>query len=151
MKETLGGSLRSEANKAVIRRFYEELDKGNFDVYSELCTADYVSHFPGSPEPQDREARRQISQMFYEAIPDGQHTLEDIIAEGDRVVARGTARGTFLKAFRGRPPTGKPIMFTGMRFYRMVGGKIAEEWANLDQLGLFQQMGVVRMLGEGTE
>lgn len=141
----------SGEDKAVIRRFYEELDKGNFEVYSELCTPDYISHFPGSSDPQDREARKQISQMFYEAIPDLQHTLEDIIAEGDHVAARLTAHGTHQEAFGDLPPTGKPIMFTGMRFYRMVGGQIAEEWANFDQLGLMQQMGASPATGEAEE
>jgi predicted ester cyclase len=112
---------------------------------------DYISHFPGSPEPQDREARQQISQMFYAAIPDLQHTLEGIIAEVDKVVARLTGRGTHQEAFGDLPPTGKPIMFTGMRFYRMVDGKIAEEWANFDQLGLMQQMGAIPATGEAEE
>lgn len=143
--------MSEEENMAVIRRFYEELDKKNFEVYSELCTPDYISHFPGSPKPQDREARKQISRMYYAAFPDATHTVEDMIADGDKVAVRGSARGTHQGAFGDLPPTGKQIMFTGMRFYRMVGGKIAEEWANLDQLGLMQQMGAIPGSGEGEE
>lgn len=141
----------SEANKAVIRRFYEELDKGNYDVYSELCSDDYVSHFPGSPRPQGREARQQTSRRFYAAIPDLQHAIEDIIAQGDRVAFRGTVRGTFREPFQGLPPSGKKIVFSAMRYYRMAGGKIAEEWACFDQLGLLQQLGAFPAPGEGDE
>jgi predicted ester cyclase len=133
----------SEENKTIVRLFYEELDKKNFGIYSELCTPSFVSHFPGSPGPQSREAREQISRLFYEALPDLQHTLDDLIAEGDKVAARLTARGTHKGSFQGIRPTGKPIFFTGMRFYRIVGGRLAEEWANFDSLGLMQQLGAV--------
>ncbi len=141
----------SEENKAIIRRFYEELDKGNFDIYDELCTPDFISHFPGNPQPIDRETRKQTSRMFYAAIPDCKHTLEDTIAEGNKVSFRGSARGTHTGAFRGQPPTGNSVMFTGMRFYRIVDGKIAEEWASFDSLALMQQLGVIPALEESKE
>jgi predicted ester cyclase len=141
----------SEENMAVIRRFYAELDKGNFDIYDELCTPGYISHFPGSPQPQDRETRKQTSRMFYAAIPDLVHTLEDMIAVGNKVAMRGSARGTHTRAFRDLPPTGNPVMFTGMRFYRMLDGKIAEEWASFDSLALMQQLGVIPAPGESAE
>lgn len=139
--------MSEEDNKAVIRRFYEELDRGNFEVFTELCTPDYVSHFSGSP--QDRETRMQSSRKFYAAIPDLEHFLEDVIAEGNKVAFRGTARGTHTEAFGDLPPTGNAIMFTGMRFYRMVGGKIAEEWACFDSLALMRQLGVIPTSEEG--
>ena len=87
--------------------------------------------------------------MFYAALPDLPHTIDDVIADGDRVAASLTARGTHEEAFQNLPPTGKSIIFTGMRFYRMAGGKIAEEWANLDQLGLMQQLGAIPAPGKG--
>ena len=140
----------SEDNKAIVRRFYEELDKKNFGIYSELCNTSFVSHFPGSPGPQSREAREQISRLFYTALPDLQHTLDDLIAEGDKVAARLTARGTHKGDFQGIRPTGKPITFTGMRFYRIVGDRLAEEWANFDSLGLMQQLGAVPASAQET-
>lgn len=139
----------SEENKAIVIRFYRELDKKNFGIYFELCTPSFVSHFPGSPSPQTREAREQTSRMFYEAFPDLQHTLDDLITEGDKVAFRGIARGTHKGDFQGIHPTGKSIFFTGMRFYRIAGGKLAEEWANFDSLGLMQQLGVVPTPGQG--
>jgi len=133
----------SEEKKAIVIRLYKELDKNNFGIYSELTTPDYLGHFPGSTQPMNREEREQFSRMFYQAFPDAQHTVDDLIPECDKVAARLTARGTHKGDFQGIPPTRKPISFTGMRVFRFVGGKIAEEWANLDILGLMQQMGVV--------
>jgi predicted ester cyclase len=138
----------SKENIAVIRRFYAELDKLNFEIYDKLCTPDYISHFPGSPGPQNREERKQISRMFYTAISDVVHILKDVIAEGDRVAARGIGRGTHTGPFGDLPPTGNSIEFTGMRFYRMSGGKIAEEWANLDRLRLMEQLGATSLPGQ---
>jgi steroid delta-isomerase-like uncharacterized protein len=141
----------SEDNKAIVIRFYEELDRNNFGIYSELTTLDYLGHFPGNAQPMNREDREQFSRMFYKAFPDGQHTVDDLIAEGDKVAARLTARGTHKGEFQGIPPTGKPVSFTGMRVFRFVSGKIAEEWSNLDMFGLMQQMGVVLMAARKTE
>jgi steroid delta-isomerase-like uncharacterized protein len=139
----VGRKALSKENKAIVIRFYKELDKNNFEIYSELTTLDYVGHFPGNTQPMNREAREHFSRMFYKAFPDIQHTVDDLIAEGDKVAARLTARGSHKGDFQGIPPTGKPISFTGMRVFRIVGGKIAEEWANLDSLGLMQQLGAV--------
>lgn len=97
----------SEKNKAIIIRFYEELDKNNFKIYSELTTLDYVGHFPRSTQPMNREAREQFSRMFYKAFPDIQHTVDDLIAEGCKVAARLTARGTHKGDFQGIPSIGK--------------------------------------------
>ena len=134
------------ANAATVIRLYDELDKNNFEVYSEVSTPDYVGHFPDSTQSMNREAREQFSRVFYRAFPDARHTLDDLIAEGDKVAARLTARGTHEGDFQGIPPTGRPVSFTGMRVFRFVGGRIAEEWANLDMLGLLQQLGAVVVL-----
>ena len=131
----------SEENKTIVIRFYEELDKNNFEIYSEVTTPDYLGHFPGSTQPMNREAREQFTREFYKAFPDVQHTVDDLIAEDDKVAARLTARGTHEGEFHGISPTGKQMSLTGMRFFRFVDGKIAEEWANLDMMGLLQQLG----------
>lgn len=133
----------SEANKAVVRRFYIELDKKNFNIYEELCTADYVSHFPGSTVAQTREERKRTSRLFYEAIPDLEHAFEQIVAEGDRVAARGRARGTHTGIYGEHPPTGNAVQFELTRFYRMEEGKIAEEWACADMVRLMRQLGII--------
>lgn len=133
----------TEANKAVVRRLYAELDKKNFAIYEELCTADYISHFPGSTAAQTREERKRTSRLFYEAIPDLKHTFEEMVAEGERVAARGRAQGTHTGAFGDHPPTGNVVRFELTRFYRMEGGKIAEEWACADMVRLMRQLGTI--------
>lgn len=135
--------MSEEENKASVVRFYQELDKKNFGIYADLCAYSFISHFPGNQKPQNREEREQISRLYYDAIPDIQHTVDDIIADRDKVAARLTAKGTHTGSFRGMEPTGNEVLFTGMRFYRFEGGKIAEEWASLDTLLLMQQLGVI--------
>ena len=73
--------------------------------------------------------------------------IEDLIAEGDKVAVRQTWRGTHTGNFQGIPPTGKPVTFTSLEVYRVTGGKLAEEWVELDMLGLLQQLGVIPPMG----
>ena len=132
----------SEENKAVVHRFYEALDQKHYDIYEELCTPDFVSHFPGSAEPQNRDMRKHTSRIFYEAFPDLVHIIDHIIAESDTVAFRGSARGTHEGVFQNLQPTEKTITFDLTRFYHMVDGKIAEEWVSADLLGLMRQLGM---------
>jgi steroid delta-isomerase-like uncharacterized protein len=91
----------------------------------------------------------QTVTMFLSAFPDLHWTIEDAVAEGNKVVLRLTARGTHRGAFQGIPPTGKQVTVTGIIISRLADGKIAEEWANRDVLGLLQQLGVVPVPGLG--
>ena len=134
----------SEENKTLVIRLYQELDRKNFGAFSDLCTSTFASHFPGRPGAQTREDREQTSRALYEAIPDLRHTVDEVIGEGDVVAMRFTAQGTHKGSFHGAPPTGKPIAFTGMRFYRIVGGQLAEEWACFDSAGLMRQLGATQ-------
>ena len=131
----------TEANKALVRYFYEQLDLQNLDVYDEICTPDFKSNFPGSVRPQTIDERKATSRLFYDAFPNLKHDITDIIAEGETVAFRCVAHGTHQKEFMGFPPTNEQIEFTGMRFYRILGGKISEEWANFDSLGLWRKIG----------
>lgn len=81
-------------NKAIVRYFIEELDKGNFDIHKELFADSYVCHFGGIPEPLAREGQEQFMRAYYEAFPDNTHAIEDIIAKGDKVVLRQINRAT---------------------------------------------------------
>jgi steroid delta-isomerase-like uncharacterized protein len=81
--------------------------------------------------------------VFTSAFPDLQLTTEDLVAEGEKVAIRNTWRGTHQGAFQGVPPTGKYVTFTGTDLFRVEGGKIAEQWADLDALGLLQQLGAI--------
>jgi steroid delta-isomerase-like uncharacterized protein len=142
----------SEENKALIRRFTEEyINQGNLALASELLTSTYVNYLapPGIPPGPDGE--NQVLTMFRSAFPDGQVTLEDILAEGDRVAVRLTFSGTHQGEFMGIPPTGRSFTIVGMNVFRIEDGKIAENWPQLDMLGLMQQLGIIPEPGGSEE
>ena len=134
----------SEENKSISRRVQEEaFNQGNLAVIDELVAADYVDHDlpPGFPEGQ--EGFKQLVAMYRAAFPDVQMTIEDVIADGDKVALRWTATGTHQGELMGIPPTNKQVTVTGMDINRLAGGKIAEHWGNFDQMGMMQQLGVI--------
>lgn len=140
----------SEENKALVRRVFEDVwNKGNLAVVDELCATNYLGHQPSIPEGiRGPEGFKQFVTMYRTAFPDVQFTIEDMIAEGDKVVDRWTARGTHKGALMDIPPTGKQVTVTGMGIVRIEGGKAVEAWGNFDQLGLLQQLGVVPPIGQ---
>ena len=138
-----------EDNKAIVRRFMEEfVRKGNLAVADEIFTADFIGHY-GLPESPKRgsEAMIQRLTMLRTAFPDVRYTVEDEIAEGDKVVHRLTGHGTQQGEFLDIPPTGKQATWTGIAIYRIANGKIAERWVNVDNLGTVQQLGATLSLG----
>lgn len=138
----------SEENKAIIRRFIEDVNKRDQAVAAKLIATNFISHIPGFAGIQGLEGWKQIDTTLRTAFPDGQWTIEDMVAEGDKVVARLTARGTHQGEYRGIPPTGKQVTVQGTVTYRISGGQIAEYWGNADDLGLMQQLGVVPPIGQ---
>ena len=96
-----------------------------------------------------REGAKQFVTMFRTAFPDLHFTIEDQIAEGDMVVTRWTARGTHRGDFQGVLATGREIRLTGTDIDRMTNGKVVECWAHVDELGLMQQLGVIKADGAG--
>ena len=136
--------MSAEENKAVARRvLHEVVQKGNLDVVDELIAPEYRYSAPGNPEVRGPEGYKQLVTMYRSAFPDMQMTEDDIVAEGDKVVTRWTARGTHRGELMGIPPTGKQINVTGMVIARIAGGKIVEEHEVFDALGMMQQLGVV--------
>jgi len=138
-----------EQNKKLIVRLIEEMDKGNFDIFDELSSDDYVCHFSWIPEALNREARKQFMKATMVSFPDFNHTIEDVIAQGDKVVIRLTNRGTHKGAFRGIPPTGKEIEYTAIFVGRFVDGKVVETWVEANILGLMTQLGMELKPKEG--
>ncbi len=135
-----------EENKAVVRREMAELfnHTGNLDAVEEIISPDYVSYEPTSGETRGIEGARQFAATFRQAFPDLQNTIEDMVAEGDRVVVHFRARGTHegeTEAFG--PATGKRMDITGITIKRVSEGKIAEAWTNFDALGMMQQLGMI--------
>ena len=137
--------MQPEENKAITRRFLEEIFAGgNLELVEELFAPDFVLHDPSVPqEVRGVEALKQYVTMYRTAYPDTRFTVEDQIAEGDRVVTRWTGQGTHQGELMGVPPTGKQVTVTGIELDRISGGKIEESWVNYDALGMMQQLGIV--------
>jgi predicted ester cyclase len=139
----------TEANKANIRRFYDEVfNKKNRAAINDFFDPNFVDHAAPPGLPGGIEGAKQTLTMYLTAFPDLHFTVEDLIAEGDKVVARITTRGTQQGAFMGIPPTGKQVTVTAIDINRIVGGKFVEHWLNIDTLGLLQQLGVVPAPGQ---
>jgi steroid delta-isomerase-like uncharacterized protein len=136
-----------EENKANNRRFYEEVwNQGKLDAIDELCTATCVFHDPSMTLPGP-DGLKQYVAMYRRAFPDTHFTIEDEIAEEEKIVTRWTVRGTHLGELQGIPPTGKQVVVTGIVISQLVGGKLQEGWSNFDALGMLQQMGVIPSMG----
>jgi steroid delta-isomerase-like uncharacterized protein len=132
-----------EENKALVRRFYQEIDRGDLDAMDELVAEDYINHSPPPyPVPPGREGLKRAFQLSWDATP-GYHQIEDMIAEGDKVVTRLTAHGTHVGELAGIPPTGHTVTMTAIAIHRIADGKIVEHWSDKDTLGLMKQLGVL--------
>jgi predicted ester cyclase len=127
-----------EENKALVRREQEELwnHTGNLDAAEELFA------------PEQAEAARQEAADFRQGFPDVVSTIEDLIAEGEKVAARWRARATHRGEYVGVPPTGREVEFTGISVYRIERNRIAESWTVEDELGLLRQIGAVPEPGQ---
>jgi steroid delta-isomerase-like uncharacterized protein len=146
--------MSAEQNKANSRRFYEEVcNKGNLDLLDELADPNTLTHQAGGANDiRGREALKQFVKMYYTAFPDLRFTVEDQVAEGDKVVTRWSSEGTHKGELMGIAPTGKHAAgVTGISIDRYSGGKFAEGWTNWDTLGLMQQLGVIPAVGQPAE
>jgi steroid delta-isomerase-like uncharacterized protein len=144
-------STTSEENRTIVRRVWEEFFiQGNLDKADEFFAPDYVNHDPAAPEDRHGpEKLRKFLSMYHNAFPDMQFTIEDMIAEGDKIVVRWTLRGTHQGDLMGIPPTNNWVAVTGMSIERISGDKIVETWDNYDALGMMQQLKVISEPGEG--
>jgi steroid delta-isomerase-like uncharacterized protein len=132
-----------EANKAIARRWSEELwSQGKLEVADEIVAPTYVRHDPGDPFPAigAADVKRLVS-MLRAMLPDLTIEVEDMLAEGDKVVIRYTGVATDTVGFMGRPPTGKSIRAAAMQLFRFADGQIAESWAVRDDLGTLRPLG----------
>ena len=134
----------SADNKALVRRLLEEsFNSGNSAVADELVAADFVDHNPLPGLPPTAEGFKQSFAVIRAAMPDMTYTIEDVIAEGDKVVVRWTTSGTNTGEMLGMPATGKKATVTGIDIFRVQDGKLAEFWLSWDQLGMLQQLGMI--------
>ena len=131
-----------EHNKALVRRFYDEVwNKGNLDAADDIFAGDYIRHDlrPGNPLTGPA-GQKKIAADFRAAFPDLHMTLDLIVAEEDRVVARWTTEGTNTGQWGNVPPTGKHARFSGVNIFRIAQGKVVELWNHRDDLGVMQQL-----------
>ena len=136
--------MAAETNKLVMHRFLEFINTASEKLAQELISPDAVFHVPGRTEPMRGPAGYlAIIGMMRGGFPDIQWTLEEMIAEDNKVAARFTMRGTHRGTFFGVPPTGKTIAVQAMNFYRLANGQFIEEHGQPDMLGLLQQIGAV--------
>jgi len=140
----------SEGNKNVVRRLIEEVwNKGNLQVADDLFTPNYAHHDSSTPDVgRGPESEKKRATLYRTAFPDLRLTVEDIIAEGETVVARWSCRGTHKGDLNGIAPTGKHVNLTGISIARFTNGKMSEGFVNWDALSLMQQLGVVPELGK---
>jgi predicted ester cyclase len=132
-----------EENKAKVRRVIEAINRQDLDLLDDLVARDYVDH----THQLSPESVKRFMAVIFEAFPDWHETVEDIIAEGDKVWVRVKATGTHKGRFRGLAPTGKKVTAAGVSIYRLVGGKFAEGWAVDDWMDCYKQIGVIDYKG----
>jgi len=137
------------ANKALLRRWIEGVNKGNLALFDEVY-GDCVYNSPATGELK-REALRQFMASLLAAFPDGRWTVEDQVAEGDKVVTRWSFTGTHQGELVGLAPTGKQVTTSGMVIDRIVEGKVVEEWEEWDTLGMTRQMSATPPLGKAED
>jgi steroid delta-isomerase-like uncharacterized protein len=139
----------SEQNKNNVRRLFEEVwNKGHVAVADELFAPTYTHHDSSTPDlGRGPESDNKTATLYRNAFADIRLTIEDIMAEGETVVARWSCRGTHKGDLNGIAPTGKQVHITGISIARFTNGKMTEGFVNWDALGLMQQLGVVPELG----
>jgi len=139
-----GGLGDPEANKILARRWVEEIwNKGDLSVVDEIVSPDHVYHDPFQVEGHGPEEYKQRIAVLRNAFPDLVYTIEDQVAEGDRVFTRWVMRGTHQGELAGIPPTGAQITMAGMTINLISNGLIVEDWTVWDALGVMQQLGVI--------
>ena len=141
--------MSTEQNKALVRRLVEELfNRGNLGLVDELFAPNFVEHEELPPGmPRDREGVKLLTTMLRSAFPDFKATIDDIVAEGDKVVVRQTWSGTQKGEFMGVPPTGKSVSFGVIDILRIADGKCVEHWGLMDSMAMMTQLGAIPMPG----
>jgi steroid delta-isomerase-like uncharacterized protein len=133
----------SEQNKFLVREFLSAVDRKDFDAAEAYLAPAARTEIAGQPGPLDSRAYRQFGEMFARSVPDGQHTIVEQMAEGDRVVTRATYTGTQRGELMGVPPTGRRVSVGAVMIDRIAEGKIAERYIVFDALTMLQQLGAI--------
>jgi steroid delta-isomerase-like uncharacterized protein len=129
--------------KILARRWFAAMNDADWNVITDLFIPSFIDFLPGQSEPLHIDAFKAFVANFNVAFPDIHHTIEDLIAEDDKVIVRWVARGTHTGLAMGVPPTNRLISVSGINIYRVSDGMFVEQWTEFDQLGMMQQMGVI--------
>ena len=138
-----------EENKAIARQFYKLIETGDLDLADKVVAEDYVNHNAIPGQTPGLAGYKEAISALRTSVPDIQYTIDDQIAEGDKVLTRYRATGTHQGEFLGVAASGKTLTFRALVLQRVVNGKIQESWLEMDMLGLMQQMGAIPAPGEG--
>jgi steroid delta-isomerase-like uncharacterized protein len=130
-------------NKATVRAWFKAFNDRDMAAEEAARAPDYVAHVSGAPVPLDGAGWRSFVGSFFTGFPDFRLEIEDMLAEEDRVAVRWTFHGTHTGEFLSIAPTGKPVTMSAVEVNRVVGGRVAEHWVVLDQLGVLRQLGVM--------
>jgi predicted ester cyclase len=128
-------------NKALVRRFIDYINNDPFAPIDEFFATSYAYHNSSMPDVKDLSSLKDFNTAAYRAFPDIRLTIEDMVAEGDKVVYRGSARGTHKGEFMGIAPTGKQVTLTSIVISRIANGRFQEDWESLDGIYVLQQLG----------
>ena len=139
--------MSTEENKAVVRRLFEELNKGNLGILDEIFAPGFVNHHPAPGTTPDKEGVKQFIANMHNTFPDYRWNVEDLIAEGDKVVYRFTMHGTDTGGFMGMAPTGKKVVAEAIGIQRFANGKVVERWNIGDSLTMLQQLEILPSMG----
>ena len=129
--------------KDIINRSKEMWNTGNLNIVDEIYAKNFVNHYPFDPSVRDLESFKKFVTECRKGMPDLNVTIEDMIAEGDKLACRWVCSGTHKVDFFGIPATGKKATWTGVTIYRFDSDKIVEAWWSEDALGMLQQLGVI--------
>jgi steroid delta-isomerase-like uncharacterized protein len=137
--------MATDQNKSLARQLIEEVfNRGNMHLIEELIAPDFVEREELPPGvPRNREGVALLTTMLRSAFPDFKATIDDVVAEGDKVVIRLTWNGTQRGEFMGVPPSGNSMSIGVIDIFRIDGGKIVEHWGQMDGMGLMQQLGAI--------
>jgi len=140
--------MSTESSKAVVQRFRDALNAGDLDGAFAVFAPNAIVHMQSAPEPLTKEGFKQLGQLILSAFTGGVATVEDMIADGDKVVSRLTFRGTHTGDLMGIPPTGKSVTISETIIDQIADGKIVESWRLFDQMTMMQQLGVIHGPGQ---
>jgi predicted ester cyclase len=142
--------MSTEDNKALFQRMIRLMESGDLNTVDQIIAANWVNHDPSMPPLQGYEGFKELTMLFRSAFSGYHDEIEDLLAEGDKVAARWRFRATNTGSFMGMPPTGKAVDVTATGIFRVVDGRVTDNWVNFDILGLMQQLGIVPAPGQAS-